>query len=1361
MWNWDFSKPSATFHSARKAFGRLLIALVLASIGSATEIRAAVVINEIHYDPDVKTELVEFIELFNTGTSAVDVAGWSLSEGVSFTFPAGTTIASGGYLVVAENPAALQRKFGVQALGPWLGRLSSEGETIVLRNGAGEVVDEVDYQLGFPWPTVGDPPGNSIELVNPALENDVGGSWRASGGGSAGASAQTLIAERSTWKYFKGTAEASSPSSAWRKAGFDDSGWLTGSTPIGYGENFLATSLSDMQGTYSSVFFRKTFSVADPGALGNLQLEALYDDGFNVWINGVLVLSQNMPGNEVAFNGTANVARESLNFETFSLPAPAGYLVAGENVLAIQAHNSSLSSSTDFFVDIRLKGTAGSSGRGPTPGARNSIYADNIPPQIRQVSHDPKEPASGQLVRIAAKVTDADGVAEVTLQYQPVDPGDYIELSDAIYQTKWVSVLMNDAGRDGDIAASDGTYTAELPASLQINRRLMRYRITARDTVGRVVTVPYADDPEPNFAYFVYDGAPPWSGAIQPNGTDPAKRQLITYGTNVTRRLPVYHLLSKKASVEQATWIERYGGDLYKWKGTLVYDGKVYDHIRYRARGGVWRYSMGKNMWKFDFNRGHSFQARDNYGKKYKTSWTKLNLGACIQQADYLHRGEQGMFESVGFRLFNLAGLEGPLTHFIQFRIIDESAESDPANQYHGDLWGLYLAVEQEDSRFLDEHNLPDGNFYKMEGGTGELNNQGSTAVTDKSDLSAFLNTFRGAAPSDNWWRTNFNLQKYYSYQAIVQGIHHYDICEGKNYFYYRNPETGIWSVHPWDIDLTWADNMYNAGCGGTDEFKNRVLQRPAFNLEYKNRVREIRDLLFNSDQTFQLIDEYAAIIDDPMGGPSVVDLDRALWDYNPIMVSSYVLNYKAGQGKFYQIVPTKDFPGMLKKMKDYVNTRGALLDNLAQDTAVPAQPTVTYSGPLGFPANRLTFRVAPYSGANAFAALKWRMAEVAPANGPAFDPSQPRKYEINAVWESPEQTTFKSEAVIPPNALEVGHTYRVRVRMQDATGRWSHWSEPVQFVAAEPDNTQALIDHLRLTELMYNPPAGNDFEFIELHNTSTTLTLDLNGVVFTRGIDFVIGPGTSLAPGGYLLIAKAENTDNFKAFRTYYNLDSTVAIVAPYSGSLANEGERVTVTAPGHSQDLIDFTYSDQGSWPPGADGAGYSLVPLDLTLATPPSGSLSDAGNWRASKALLGSPGQADVSVGIADADGDGMPDEWETTHGLNPNSNSDAIADADADGLTNLQEFLSGTDPRDVRSALKLEASSVSGGGVVLRFTAMAGRSYTVQSRTDLSSGSWSGLADVDRQTTTRVFEINDAMPAGGSFRFYRLVTPKVAR
>jgi len=52
----------------------------------------SVIINEIHYDPDVKTEPAEFVELYNTTADPIDLAHWRFSDGIDFEFPAGSTI---------------------------------------------------------------------------------------------------------------------------------------------------------------------------------------------------------------------------------------------------------------------------------------------------------------------------------------------------------------------------------------------------------------------------------------------------------------------------------------------------------------------------------------------------------------------------------------------------------------------------------------------------------------------------------------------------------------------------------------------------------------------------------------------------------------------------------------------------------------------------------------------------------------------------------------------------------------------------------------------------------------------------------------------------------------------------------------------------------------------------------------------------------------------------------------------------------------------------------------------------------------------------------------------------------------------
>jgi hypothetical protein len=87
--------------------------------------------------------------------------------------------------------------------------------------------------------------------------------------------------------------------------------------------------------------------------------------------------------------------------------------------------------------------------------------------------------------------------------------------------------------------------------------------------------------------------------------------------------------------------------------------------------------------------------------------------------------------------------------------------------------------------------------------------------------------------------------------------------------------------------------------------------------------------------------------------------------------------------------------------------------------------------------------------GTKTFGAMRWRIAEVSDISSPDYDPAN-QKYEIQPLWESDEITPYAATVTIPSARLQEGHLYRVRVRMKDNTGRWSHWSQPVEFRAGK-----------------------------------------------------------------------------------------------------------------------------------------------------------------------------------------------------------------------------------------------------------------------------------------------------------------------
>jgi hypothetical protein len=122
--------------------------------------------------------------------------------------------------------------------------------------------------------------------------------------------------------------------------------------------------------------------------------------------------------------------------------------------------------------------------------------------------------------------------------------------------------------------------------------------------------------------------------------------------------------------------------------------------------------------------------------------------------------------------------------------------------------------------------------------------------------------------------------------------------------------------------------------------------------------------------------------------------------------------------------------------------------------------------------------------------------------------------------------------------------------------------------------------------------------------------------------------------------------------------------------------------------------------------------------------------------------------------DQDGDGMPNSYEQTYGLNPFSAADAGLDPDGDGFTSLQESIAGTSPVSSGDLPCIKSITPDAGNFRIRFATVTGRQYQLKSRDSLTEGDWSNVGSAVSGDDTE-HEVTDTPSAGTATRFYRLV------
>src|SRR5690606_31990751 len=118
---------------------------------------ANVIINEVMYHPPNDGDDLQYVELLNSGEMEADISGWQIAGGVRFTIPP-ARLPAGGFLVVARNTNAFRDAYNStsRVVGNFSGKLSHKGEKLQLLDGAGALVETVEYKDKAPWPVGAD-----------------------------------------------------------------------------------------------------------------------------------------------------------------------------------------------------------------------------------------------------------------------------------------------------------------------------------------------------------------------------------------------------------------------------------------------------------------------------------------------------------------------------------------------------------------------------------------------------------------------------------------------------------------------------------------------------------------------------------------------------------------------------------------------------------------------------------------------------------------------------------------------------------------------------------------------------------------------------------------------------------------------------------------------------------------------------------------------------------------------------------------------------------------------------------------------------------------------------------------------------
>jgi hypothetical protein len=977
----------------------------------------------------------------------------------------------------------------------------------------------------------------------------------------------------------------------------------------------------------------------------------------------------------------------------------------------------------------------------PTPGAANAGGTQTPGPVILNVQHTPNVPLENDDLLVTAQVLPSFySIGTVVMRYR-------------IMFGNEVAAQMFDDGTHGDTIANDGIFAAVIPASASTTGQMIRYYIAATDVNSGVSRWPLYTDPGSTAQYL--------GTVVNPN--------------YVTSSIPIIHLFAPPNILQPGPNTSGIGADSQAGsRGVSVfYDGEFYDNIYVSLRGNTTA-GYPKKSHRFEFNHEHLFRHPGvgfGWPEKPGPRIRRTSFEADYPDPTYMRQG-------MSFWLCEQAG--SPASFYYPVRL-----------QLNGQFYQLANHNDVQTEELLDRLGYDrNGALYNAVGTVQP--NQFSTGGFEKKtrewegngDYLQLASAIAETLPVGTRRMNIFDmldLPNVINYLVAARFVQENDDVWANMSLYHDNDGDNLWRIISFDMNLSWGaffmDNPnYDGGIQATnDKHKSFPLygSSQALSLTSGNYNR-IYDVIFDVPQTLEMFRRRMRTVLDAFVRPPGSSANSSAVEQKVLAWRDLILSDGAvdrakwgwpGIGGQNNLPPASVSDGVNDLLEQFfyprrdhfygkhsvANTALAIGTSKAQNAGFPLpQPGDSAVEVIAIEFNPVSgnqdeeYICLTNSAAIALDISSWKLDG---AVAFTFAPGTviPSK---SAFYVSPNVRAFRARAMSPrgheghfvlgPYSGQLsarGETLRVLNDLGVITSTFTYTGAP-----------SAAQQFLRISEIMYhpaqisgNPTPAENYEFIELKNISTNTTLDLSGVRFTNGIffNFTGSAITSLAPGASLVVVK-----NLSSFIERYGPGLPVA--GQYSGALDNSGERIRLIDSA-GEEILDFSYDNK--WYPATDGDGFSLVIADEN-ADPDT--WNNKSNWKPSPELNGSPGNRS----LMDTDQDGLPDEWEIEYGLNPNVN-DAGLDSDGDTMSNLAEYIAGTNPVDSLSYLKLK-QEMAMPGVALEFLAISNRTYTVEFTEGLEKPVWQKLTDIDAGPINHAVILNDLI--GTTNRFYRLLTPK---